>query len=500
MSLMIGGTAQIPIYETNTSTESFKSILITSSNINDYFDVSNGSYYFEATGSTWFQSNNAGIANTTATTKLTALYDMTITSFGYEWSSEENYDYLWVYVNGANIISESGGYTDEENYCEYTYYNSLNLNKGDTIEFNYRKDGSSDVGHDYGAFFSMYIDYTITTITQTQTGTNIVDNTALKVINAWIGDTNNIARKIEAGWIGDNNNIARLFFTAEKEIVFTSSTTYTIPAGASEIDIFCVGGGGGGGGLYVYEYWMTSGAFRSRYYYGSGGAGGYTTTVLNKAVTPGDKLTITVGAGGAGGLFYCYENDQGTTDTWGSTTSTSSVSNGSAGGTSSVALNGTTIASAAGGNGGKKTTTFGSNSPSTPANGANGGTGSSVAYEEYYYVTSAGAETSYYYIPKTHENHDGASGTKALYGKWVSETETLSDYKYGTPGTGQGSTTRAWGKSGGTLYSSSGTTGGMGNNSVNTTARAANTGHGGHSYFYTNRIDGGSGVVIIKVR
>jgi microcystin-dependent protein len=63
--------------------------------------------------------------------------------------------------------------------------------------------------------------------------------------------------------------------------------TWTVPANVTSISIFVIGGGGGGSGSY--------------YYWGGGsggGAGGYVLAMLN--VTPGQQLTINVGAGGAG--------------------------------------------------------------------------------------------------------------------------------------------------------------------------------------------------------
>ena len=93
------------------------------------------------------------------------------------------------------------------------------------------------------------------------------------------------------------------------------STTFTIPSGIKYIDLYIVGGGGGGG----YGAWC------------SGGAGGYCKFFENLPVTPGQTMTITIGAGGAG--------------------STSESTRGGTGGTTTVVINGETY-SAAGGKGG----------------------------------------------------------------------------------------------------------------------------------------------------
>lgn len=74
----------------------------------------------------------------------------------------------------------------------------------------------------------------------------------------------------------------------DKEIRFTSSTSWTIPAGCKSIDIFLVGGGGAGGN------WVTWG-----YTSGGPGSGGGTNTVKNISVISGQSVSISIGAGGS---------------------------------------------------------------------------------------------------------------------------------------------------------------------------------------------------------
>jgi len=74
------------------------------------------------------------------------------------------------------------------------------------------------------------------------------------------------------------------------QIVFTSSGTWTVPAGVTSVSIFSVAGGGGGKG-------RGSAAVNGQ---AAGGAGSAYRN--NAAVSPGDILTITIGAGGAGAL------------------------------------------------------------------------------------------------------------------------------------------------------------------------------------------------------
>ena len=79
-------------------------------------------------------------------------------------------------------------------------------------------------------------------------------------------------------------------FTKNDTIVYGytgSDQTYTVPAGVTSIDVEMWGGGGGGGNAGGWSYGF------------AGGGGGYTTGTL--AVTPGQVLTVMVGAGGTNG-------------------------------------------------------------------------------------------------------------------------------------------------------------------------------------------------------
>lgn len=66
----------------------------------------------------------------------------------------------------------------------------------------------------------------------------------------------------------------------------TSSLSFVVPTGITSVCILCIGGGGGGG---------TDDSNGSR-----GGGGGALSYSNNVAVTPGETLTINVGAGGLG--------------------------------------------------------------------------------------------------------------------------------------------------------------------------------------------------------
>ena len=100
--------------------------------------------------------------------------------------------------------------------------------------------------------------------------------------------------------------------------VFTSNGTFTIPTGVTKLKITVVGGGGGGGGGTVG---------------GGGGAGGAAISYLS-SLTPGNTLSVTIGASGTGGA-------SGVAGTAGGTSSVAS-------GTQSI----TTISTTGGGGGG----------------------------------------------------------------------------------------------------------------------------------------------------
>lgn len=200
---------------------------------------------------------------------------------------------------------------------------------------------------------------------------------------------------------------------------FTATGSYTIPAGYSRMDIFCVGGGGGGGG----------GSTASSNYQGdsgAGGGGGYTRTVTGIAVSAGQVLAVSVGAGGVGGKR-------------GGSSSGSAGGGGTAGGTTSVTRSGSVLCSAAGGNGGNY------------LDGGSGGSGGACA--------SIGGNADSF--DGSNGGTDGGSGGGGVWS-----------------GKGQGTTTRAWGSSSGTQHSGGGGSGGTGGRPSGT-GRGAIGGSGG---------------------
>ncbi|MBU0681188.1 MAG: LamG domain-containing protein [Proteobacteria bacterium] len=130
---------------------------------------------------------------------------------------------------------------------------------------------------------------------------------------------------------------------------FTSSGTWTAPAGVTSVTVEAWGGGGGGGGNPTNQ----DGA-------GGGGGGAYsrTTTI---AVIPGNTYTVTVGAGGTGGAGTGGAGG----DSWFSTIATI-LAKGGTGGLAPVAG-----AGGVSGLGGSASSGIGT----TKYSGGNGGTG-----------------------------------------------------------------------------------------------------------------------------
>jgi hypothetical protein len=135
-------------------------------------------------------------------------------------------------------------------------------------------------------------------------------------------------------------------------LLFTTTTTWTAPAGVTKAKATVIGAGGGSGGGRTVTI-ITSG--------GMGGCGGVAIGYIT--VTPGNAYTITIGTGGTGGANY-----NGGSNTY---------YPGSAGGASSIVHNSGTI-TGGGGSGGQ-----GASSTSNLGIGAAGaGTGGILSYSD----------------------------------------------------------------------------------------------------------------------
>jgi len=162
--------------------------------------------------------------------------------------------------------------------------------------------------------------------------------------------------------------ICILFFgktQAQTTNVYTTTSTFTPPAGVFSVTVQCWGGGGGGGGAAVNPS------------QGGGGAGGaYASSVIS--VVPGTTYTVTVGTGGTAGANTGATGGTGNSSWFGSATTLIAVGGvGGVGGTS-------TVASGTGGSGSSSgsigTTLYqggdGANASSTASGAGGGGAGS----------------------------------------------------------------------------------------------------------------------------
>lgn len=135
--------------ETHTAPSLFSTILITADNIEDYFTVTNGNYYFAGSGNV-FTSNNSGVDSSTASTILTAKQNYFTIIFDYSYSSEANYDKFTLKVNDTTVENGVSGATTNKSY-------SGSLTTGKTVEFTYTKDGSQHKNDDKCTFSNMYV-------------------------------------------------------------------------------------------------------------------------------------------------------------------------------------------------------------------------------------------------------------------------------------------------------------------------------------------------------
>ncbi len=241
-----------------------------------------------------------------------------------------------------------------------------------------------------------------------------IGGTAHKVKKMYIG-IGGVARKVKKIYIGVNG-VAHLTWQGTVpagQIIFTASQIWTVPDGVKSIDVFMVGGGASGAII----------SFNSTQYSMAGGGSGYTKTVSNISVTPGQQISVGIGAGAARSSGHITA---GGTTSFGSY----SVAGGAAEATNYII----------GGNGGS---------------GGGGGSYPGAPYDG---------------------GVDGSAGKPYTYSGTVYA---------GNPGSGQGTTTRAFGENGNTLYAGAGGAGCY-RNQGNQVQGAGGAGGGGRGFDASN--------------
>ncbi|RHR51989.1 hypothetical protein DWX10_16360 [Clostridium sp. AF18-27] len=228
---------------------------------------------------------------------------------------------------------------------------------------------------------------------------------------------------------------------------FTAGGSYTIPAGYSKVDVFCVGGGGGAEKTYNHD---------ASY----GGCGGYTQTIKAIAVSSGQVFNVVIGAGGI---------------------------NNASGGSTSITRNGIAVCSANGGTHGRS-----SNSDSSRGGSGGGMFGPYTDNADYLEGYPGGSDGNDGYPMNTKYTAKGQGTTTRAWG--------ISSNTLYAGGGGGGSQLRGY--AGGVGGAGGAGTGGSGiSGSGYQRNGTANTGGGagGAGYYSTAEGTGGSGIVLLRL-
>lgn len=199
-----------------------------------------------------------------------------------------------------------------------------------------------------------------------------------------------------------NPSISQALFTTP------GNATWTVPVGVTSISAVAVGGGGGGFGYWdVDANWLRT---------GTGGNGGDLQWVDDLAVTPGETLTIVVGAAG--------EGDISSGGAYGGLGNSSTP-----GGSSSIARGSTVLLRGKGGN-----ASGGSNGDTNIGDG--GATGGAGGYDggKQYGGQGGGGAAGY-----TGDGTNGMAGGFSQYNWYYAETPTGGSASGGDGGGGQSS-------------------------------------------------------------
>jgi len=117
-------------------------------------------------------------------------------------------------------------------------------------------------------------------------------------------------RAIEETYVNENGTWRKIFPIAGSQ-TFTSGTySFVVPQGIYTLSMPLLSGGGGGG---------RSGQHTGDCHSGHAGSAGGTVTSTSFATTPGETLTVIVGAGGSGGVYPGFQQGFGMGTTGGAT-------------------------------------------------------------------------------------------------------------------------------------------------------------------------------------
>lgn len=285
-----------------------------------------------------------------------------------------------------------------------------------------------------------------------------VSNAPENLIAGHVG-VSGVPKKLIKGWIGDENNVPKLFYTgvSHGEDVITSSGTWTVPTGVTKIDIFCVGGSGGN--CFPSRYEGSSGSYDTQSGYGNDydewrdyyawGGSGYTSTALQVLVTPGETLVVSTGGKGSDGSGKVIISGE-----------TTAKYDAGRGGTSSVNRGATVLCSAQGGYPAATPADASSSVPgssdTTVTKGGNGGSGGRSAglyFRKYNWQSDVFVSPSWARrVNGTNGSNGGNATASGEYENFYNGSTSSWSVSSSNLATGQGSTTRAFGEQGGTLY------------------------------------------------
>ena len=190
-----------------------------------------------------------------------------------EISSSNNKEYLKLSVN--ELVSYTDGYFYSASSIQYSKLYSSSWN----VDFNLNQ---SYAGKFFGSFSGSF--------------TGSLQGTASHALN-FTGVANSALTAISSSY-------ATFAQTASKLEVFTTSSNWTKPSWAKTVKVVCVGGGGGGGGSFGVPSGQVTG--------GGGGAGGSVSMgEFDANLLPSSSISITVGAGGTGGVGQYVDGASG---------------------------------------------------------------------------------------------------------------------------------------------------------------------------------------------